>query len=104
MSAAADREDSDPRAGTEGSNDTFGRFIETVDLPAFIADLVKGVFQAIVDVTILQMDVYSGLVKNVAEAVGEFIDDVSGSVPSACPTCDRPTSPSAASDETGSPP
>jgi len=57
-----------------------------------------------VDVTILQMDAYSGLVKNVAEAVSEIIDGASDSIPCAWSTCGRTASPPAASVETGSPP
>ena len=104
MSAAADREGTGPRPGANGSDDLFGRFVESADFPAFVAELIQGTFQAIVDMTILQMDVYSGLVKNVAEAVGEFIDEKSDSIPCAWSTCGRTASPPAASDETGSPP
>jgi len=35
MSAATDREETGPRAGTGGIDDLFGRFVETADFPEF---------------------------------------------------------------------
>jgi hypothetical protein len=46
-----------------------------VDFPAFVSDLVKGVFEAIVDSSIEQMRAYGDLVKNVTKAVDEFAHD-----------------------------
>jgi hypothetical protein len=40
-----------------------------VDYPAFVADLVAGVFQAVIDSSIKQMEEYQNLIDGVAEAV-----------------------------------
>jgi len=56
-----------------------GGFIEAVDFPAFVSGLVQGVFQAIVDASIAQMEAYAELVDSVAKSVDEFTrDHVSG--------------------------
>jgi hypothetical protein len=51
-------------------------FIETVDFPDFVSDLIKGVFDAIVDASIQQMEAYTDLLDSVSETVDEFIADV----------------------------
>jgi len=43
-----------------------------VDFPAFVAGLIDGVFQAIVDASIQQMNAYADLVKGVAKSVDAF--------------------------------
>ena len=64
-------EDSGARAG-QGSG-TFTRFAGEVDFPGFVADLVKGVFHAIVDASIQQMEAYSELLDKAASSMGEFV-------------------------------
>jgi hypothetical protein len=49
-----------------------GGFIEAVDFPGFVGGLVQGVFQAIVDASIAQMEAYADLVAGVATSVDEF--------------------------------
>ena len=48
--------------------------IERVDFPAFVASLIKGVFQAIVDSSIEQMEAYGKLIADVAKSVNTFSD------------------------------
>ncbi|TMQ13221.1 MAG: hypothetical protein E6J91_19115 [Deltaproteobacteria bacterium] len=52
-----------------------GRMIKEVDFPAFVASLVKGTFQAVVDASIQQMKAYGELVKSVAQSLNDFADD-----------------------------
>jgi hypothetical protein len=43
-----------------------------VDHPAFVADLVEGVFQAVIDRSIQQMEEYQNLVESVSDAVDDY--------------------------------
>src|SRR5262249_51710066 len=43
--------------------------------PSFVASLIKGTFQAIVDASIQQMEAYAELLKNVATTVDRFMAD-----------------------------
>jgi hypothetical protein len=45
--------------------------VAAVDFPAFVADLINGVFEAIVDLSIRQMEAYGDLVAAVADAIEE---------------------------------
>lgn len=49
--------------------------VEAVDFPKFVGSLIDGVFNAIVDASIKQMEAYAELVKNVAKSVDEFMKD-----------------------------
>lgn len=51
------------------------RVIDAVDFPDFVAALVEGTFQAIVDGTIRQMKAYEQLIKDVASSVDAFGKD-----------------------------
>lgn len=51
-----------------------GALIQEVDFPVFVAELVRGVFQAVVDSTIQQMEAYAELVQSVALSLNEFRD------------------------------
>jgi hypothetical protein len=51
------------------------RLVKEVDFPAFVASLVKGTFQAVVDASIQQMDAYGKLVQQVAQSLNDFADD-----------------------------
>jgi hypothetical protein len=55
--------------------DTFVDTVKKVDFPKFVADLVNGVFNAIVDSSIKQMNAYADLVKNVAKSVDQYMKD-----------------------------
>ena len=50
--------------------------IEEVDFPGFVSDLINGVFDAIIDASIQQMEAYTDLVDSISETVDEFIADV----------------------------
>ncbi len=49
--------------------------LESIDFPSFVASLVQGTFQAIVDSSIQQMEAYSQLLASVAKTVDEFMDE-----------------------------
>ena len=51
-----------------------GQLMSEVDFPVFVAELIRGVFQAIVDASIQQMQAYSELVQSVALSLNEFRD------------------------------
>jgi len=59
----------------EAGVDALGRAISTVDFPGFVAGLIQGVFQAIVDASIQQMEAFAELVKNVSKSVDEYMRD-----------------------------
>jgi hypothetical protein len=44
-----------------------------VDVPAFVAGLIKAVFDAVVDASIRQMEAYADLLRRVATSVGKFV-------------------------------
>jgi len=58
-----------------GVRDEPGTLIAPIDFPNFVAGLISGVFQAIVDVSIRQMEAYVELVKDVARTVNQFLQD-----------------------------
>jgi hypothetical protein len=49
--------------------------LNAIAFPTFVADLIKGTFQAIVDASIQQMEAYGELLTNVAKTVDEFMAD-----------------------------
>ncbi|MBN1656611.1 MAG: hypothetical protein JXA30_22760 [Deltaproteobacteria bacterium] len=53
----------------------FGNLVKTVDFPAFVSGLIQGVFQAIVDASIQQMEAFGELLAATAKSVGEFAND-----------------------------
>jgi hypothetical protein len=54
---------------------TFTSMIQRVNFPAFVGGLVEGVFNAIVNSSIRQMEAYSTLLANVAKSVDEYMRD-----------------------------
>jgi hypothetical protein len=70
---AADRHP--PRAGPAGLGGAADDFLAAVDFPAFVAGLLQGTFQAIVDASVRQMAAYAELLANVARSVDAFRDD-----------------------------
>jgi hypothetical protein len=46
-----------------------------IDFPSFVASLIQGTFQAIVDASIQQMEAYAEMLKNVAGTVDRFMND-----------------------------
>lgn len=53
----------------------FAEVVDTVDFPGFVAELIQGVFQAVVDASIQQMEAFAELVANVAKSVDQFMQD-----------------------------
>jgi hypothetical protein len=58
----------------EGTS-AFPRLIEEVNFPAFVANLINGVFEAIVDGSIRQMKAYAELVAAVSKTLDQFRDE-----------------------------
>jgi hypothetical protein len=57
------------------ATEDFGALVQKVDFPAFVSGLVKGVFQAVVDASIQQMQAYAELLSASAKSVQQFADD-----------------------------
>ncbi|GAB2603509.1 hypothetical protein [Kribbella endophytica] len=55
--------------------DVLAGLVASVDFPGFVSGLIQGVFQAIVDATIQQMEAFAELVKNVSKSVDEYMKD-----------------------------
>ena len=53
----------------------FVSLVDAVDFPQFVGSLIQGVFQAVVDSSIRQMEDYAKLMANVADTVDQFADD-----------------------------
>jgi len=49
--------------------------LNAIDFPAFVASIIQGTFQAIVDASIQQMEAYATLLRNVAGTVDQFMTD-----------------------------
>jgi len=49
-------------------------FLDAVDFPAFVADLLARTFGAVVDASIEQMDAYAELLADVASAIEDFAE------------------------------
>lgn len=52
-----------------------GAMVNEIDFPGFVAQLVHGTFDAIVDASIRQMESYSSMVSAVAKTVDQFTDE-----------------------------
>lgn len=53
-----------------------GEFIEEIDFPKFVRDLVKGVFDANLEVTLKQMEAFQKLLKSATADVSTFINKI----------------------------
>ena len=74
---AGDRPD-DEKSDSEYVDDagqTLANVVDAVDFPGFVAELIQGVFQAIVDASIQQMEAFAELVANVSKSVDAFMKD-----------------------------
>lgn len=49
--------------------------LNAIAFPTFVADLIKGTFNAIIDASIKQMEAYGNLLSNVAKTVDDFMAD-----------------------------
>jgi hypothetical protein len=63
-----------PRAASQVAKITQDT-LNAIAFPTFVADLIKGTFQAIVDASIQQMEAYANLLANVAKTVDQFMAD-----------------------------
>jgi hypothetical protein len=61
-------------AGTQGTQN-YTDLVAGVDFPNFVAGLIDGVFNAIVDTSIKQMEAYAELVKNISKSVDQYMKD-----------------------------
>jgi hypothetical protein len=57
------------------STEALRSLVAAVDFPAFVADLIHGVFDAVVDASIRQMEAYADLIAVVAASLDAFRDD-----------------------------
>ena len=75
-SAAADpnSDEFSPRAASQVAQITQDT-LNAIAFPTFVADLIKGTFQAIVDAAIQQMEAFGSLLANVAKTVDQFMAD-----------------------------
>src|SRR6476659_5731214 len=64
-----------PPPGTEVIGARARQALEAVDFPTFVAGLVSGTFQAIVDSTAQQVREYATLVASITKSVGDFSRD-----------------------------
>ena len=53
------------------------KLVSDVDFPDFVSSLIKGVFDAIVDASIKQMEAYAKLVAGVAKSLRAFVESAS---------------------------
>ena len=60
------------RAGTEAIGERARAALEAVDFPSFVAELIQGTFQAIVDATAQQIREYARLVASLAQTAEQF--------------------------------
>ena len=70
-------EDFDETGATaaEAGGQAFTEIISEVDFPGFVSGLIDGVFGAIVNSSIQQMEAFAELVKNVTKSVDEYMRD-----------------------------
>lgn len=55
--------------------DALANLVTSIDFPGFVSELIQGVFQAIVDASIQQMEAFAELVRNVSKSVDEYMKD-----------------------------
>jgi hypothetical protein len=74
-SAAAAPAAAPSQSATGRVGDVTRATLNAINFPEFVASLIKGTFQAIVDASIQQMEAYAELLKNVATTVDRFMGD-----------------------------
>ena len=60
----------------EQAGELAGDFIDEVDFPGFVRDLLKGVFDANLEVTLQQMSSFQELLKTATESVSKFVNAI----------------------------
>ncbi len=73
--AAARAIDAQQTGQERAAASTAPTLVGSVDFPTFVADLIKGTFDAIVDASIQQMEAYIELLGNVAKPAEDFMRD-----------------------------
>ncbi|HEX3455974.1 MAG TPA: hypothetical protein VHS03_15225 [Gaiellaceae bacterium] len=63
-----------PRAASQVAKVTRAT-LNAIEFPTFVADLIKGTYNAIIDASIKQMEAYAELLANVAKTVDQFMSD-----------------------------
>ncbi|BDI06068.1 hypothetical protein [Sphaerotilus microaerophilus] len=72
--AKAQANDFAPRAASQIGNVT-QQTLRAIAFPTFVADLIRGTFDAIFQTTVKQMEAFSQLLSNVSKTVDQFMDD-----------------------------
>ena len=73
--AGAQFEDQGGAVAARSGADVLANLVASVNFPDFVSQLIQGVFQAIVDASIQQMEAFAELVKNVSKSVDEYMRD-----------------------------
>ena len=60
----------------EQAGELAGEFIDEVDFPGFVRDLLKGVFDANLEVTLAQMEAYQQLLKTATASIAKFVNAI----------------------------
>lgn len=60
----------------EQAGELAGEFIDEVDFPGFVRDLLEGVFDANLNVTLKQMESYQKLLKTATQSVSKFVNAI----------------------------
>jgi hypothetical protein len=60
----------------EQAGELAGEFIDEVDFPGFVRDLLKGVFDANLEVTLAQMDSYQKLLQTATASISKFVNAI----------------------------
>jgi len=60
----------------EQAGELAGEFMDEVDFPGFVRDLLKGVFDANLEVTLKQMESYQELLKAATKSISKFVNAV----------------------------
>ncbi|MFW5774744.1 MAG: hypothetical protein ACOCW2_00520 [Chitinivibrionales bacterium] len=60
----------------EQAGELAGEFMDEVDFPGFVSDLLKGVFDANLEVTLKQMESYQTLLKTATASISKFINSI----------------------------
>jgi hypothetical protein len=60
----------------EKAGDIAGDFMQNVDFPGFVRDLLKGVFDANLEVTVKQMETFKGLLQAATQNLSSFVRNI----------------------------
>jgi len=63
----------------EQAGELAGEFVDSVDFPKFVRDLLKGVFDANLQVTLQQMQAYQNLLKTATQSLAKFVNQIDDS-------------------------